>query len=71
MVAAISYLVTSLFPVEESLEPYASWTPWYLYSGGDPLRNGVDWSGLLTMVGLAAAMIALSVPLYDRRDVRG
>ena len=70
-IAILSYLVTTLFPIEPDLEPLAKWTPWYLYSGGDPLRNGVDWPKLAAMVGIAAALIAASVPLYDRRDIRG
>lgn len=70
-VAAISYLVTNLFPVEPDLEPYASWSPWYLYSGGEPLQNGIDWPGLMAMTAIAAALIVASVPLYDRRDIRG
>ena len=70
-VAAVSYLVANLFPVEPALKPYASWTPWYLYSGGEPLKNGIDWPALIGMVAIAAALIAVSVPLYDRRDIKG
>jgi ABC-2 type transport system permease protein len=57
--------------VEPDLEPYASWSPWYLYSGGEPLQNGIDWPGLMAMTAIAAALIVASVPLYDRRDIRG
>ena len=70
-VAIGSYLVTTLFPIEPDLAALAKWTPWYLYSGGDPLRNGVDWLKLGTMIGIAVALIAASVAMYDRRDIRG
>ena len=50
---------------------YAELTPWYLYSGQSPLRNGIDVAGLVAMVVIAVALIGVSVPLYDRRDVPG
>jgi ABC-2 type transport system permease protein len=69
-IAAVSYLITTLLPTEPDLERYAKLTPWYLYSGGDPLNHGVDWPGLIAMLAIAAALAAASVILINRRDLR-
>lgn len=69
-IAAVSYLVTTLLPTEPDLERFAEFTPWYLYSGGDPLNEGVDWPGLIAMLAIAAALVAMSVVLVNRRDLR-
>ncbi len=69
-VAAVSYLVTTLLPTEPDLERYAKLTPWYLYSGGDPLNRGVDWPALVAMLLIAAGLTVVSVVLINRRDLR-
>jgi ABC-2 type transport system permease protein len=68
--AAVSYLITTLLPTEPDLEQFAKFTPWYLYSGGDPLNEGVDWPGLVAMLVIAAVLVAASVVLINRRDLR-
>jgi ABC-2 type transport system permease protein len=69
-IASISYLITTLLPTEPDLERFAKFTPWHLYSGGDPLNEGVDWPGLVAMLVIAAGLVALSVILINRRDLR-
>jgi ABC-2 type transport system permease protein len=45
-------------------------SPFYYYLGGDPLNKGMDWSHAATLAAVAAVLIALSFPLFQRRDVR-
>jgi ABC-2 type transport system permease protein len=45
-------------------------SPFYYYLGGDPLNEGLDWVHAGVLAALAAALIAASFPLFDRRDVR-
>ena len=68
--AAVSYLVTTLLPTNPDLETVAKFTPWYLYSGPEPLRNGVDWAFLAAMLGIAAVLALYSVLAINRRDLR-
>ena len=69
-IATVSYMITTLLPTEPDLEGFARFTPWYLYSGGDPLNQGVDWVGLMAMLAIAAGLAVLSVVLINRRDLR-
>ena len=69
-IATVSYLITTLLPTESDLEQFAKFTPWYLYSGGDPLNEGIDWPGLVAMLVIAGVLTALSVILINRRDLR-
>lgn len=69
--AVASYFITTLLPVVEELADIARLTPWYLFSGADPLANGVDV--LLVAIGLlvAAALFVLGLYTLDRRDLKG
>jgi ABC-2 type transport system permease protein len=45
-------------------------SPFYYYLGGDPLNNGLAWADAAVLIVIAVALIALSFPLFQRRDVR-
>jgi ABC-2 type transport system permease protein len=69
--AGLSWFVTTVFPVNESLETIAKFTPWYLYTGNDPVNNGIGWWQLITMLGLAVALAGVGVIGVNRRDLKG
>lgn len=69
--AGASYLATSLFPIDPNLEPLAKFTPWYLYSGNEPLLNGIDFVGLSIALTITVILLALAVIGFARRDLRG
>lgn len=70
-VAAISYFLTTLLPVSPELADYARYTPWYLYTGPEPLVGGVGWWQFLVLVAIAAALVLAALIGYRRRDLRG
>ena len=64
-----SYLVNSLAPLVEALEPLQRLSPFYYYYESDPLRNGLDpvHAAVLTVGGLLFVVVA--VIGFRRRDV--
>jgi len=69
--AVLSYFVTTLLPVVEELADVARLTPWWLFSGADPLTNGVDVVLLGIALLLAAALFGVGAYTLDRRDLKG
>ena len=68
--ALASHVANAFLPFSDSLSGLAKWTPNYFYLGGDPLVNGLDWTHAAVLAGLAAVLIAASVPAFNRRDLR-
>jgi ABC-2 type transport system permease protein len=68
--AGIFYIASSFLPLNESLAGLAKWTPYYYYLSSDPLVTGMDWGNGAILAGLALGLIALSVVLFQRRDLR-
>ena len=69
--AFLSYFVTTLLPVVEELADVAKLTPWYLFSGADPLSSGVDVVLLGIALGITAALYGFGLYTLDRRDLKG
>lgn len=68
-VAVAAYLVNSLAPLAGPLEPLRPLSPFYHYSVGDPLREGLAlWHGLV-LLAAAAAFGALAPLALERRDL--
>ncbi|MGD2042717.1 MAG: ABC transporter permease, partial [Acidimicrobiia bacterium] len=67
----LSYFVFSFFPLSETFEPWAQLSPFTLYLGSDPLTNGMAWIDAAVLVGVFLVLVAVSVPLFHRRDLRG
>ncbi len=62
--------------VLNALAPLASWldgtklaSPFYYYSHGDPLRNGIDATDTLILLTIAIVFAALAPLLFRRRDI--
>jgi ABC-2 type transport system permease protein len=70
-VTLAAYFAFSFLPLAESLAGYARWSPFSLYLGSDPLTNGMAWGDAAVLAGIFVALIALSIPLFQRRDLRG
>ncbi len=68
--ALVLHLVNGFAALNESMAEVAQWLPFYYYLGNDPLNNGLDWSHAAILAGLAVVLIALSVLLFERRDLR-
>ncbi len=68
--AAVFYLAASFLPLSESVAGYAKWSPYYYYLSSDPLLTGMDWGHGAILAGLTLGLVALSVVLFQRRDLR-
>lgn len=67
--AVAAYLVNSLTPLLEVLEPAQRISPFYHYSTSDPLRQGLDPGSTAVLVAIALIAAALALPALDRRDL--
>lgn len=70
-VAVLAYLVNGLAPLVSGLEWVQKLSPFYYYSGGDPLTGGIDVSHLAVLLLAAAAFTWLGLLGLARRDLRG
>jgi ABC-2 type transport system permease protein len=68
--ALVFYLVSTFLPLSENLAGLAKWSPYYYYLSSDPLLTGMDWGHGAIFAGLTLGLIALSVVLFQRRDLR-
>ena len=50
---------------------WKEFTPFYWYSGTDPLNNGLSVTGIVILSVATAIIIGSSYPLLKRRDLRG
>jgi len=62
--------------VINALAPLASWldrvkliSPFYYYTHGDPLRNGLDVSDLLVLLAIVVVFATVAPFLFRRRDL--
>lgn len=70
-VALVAYFAWSFLPLSEDLGRWANLSPFDWYLGSDPLNNGMAWGDAGLLVAVAVVLVAVSVPLFDRRDLRG
>jgi ABC-2 type transport system permease protein len=69
VVAVIAYVVNGLASVVSWLEPAQKFSPFYQYSGHDPLRNGLSWPAILVAAATIVVLAAIAVAAFRRRDV--
>ncbi|CAN5889701.1 hypothetical protein BH23ACT10_BH23ACT10_34490 [soil metagenome] len=67
----MSYFVDSFFPLSDSFEPWAAVSPFHYYLGSDPLANGMAWGDAAVLLAVFIALVAVAIPLFNRRDLRG
>lgn len=69
VVAVIAYVVNGLASVVSWLKPAQKFSPFYQYSGHDPLRHGLSWTAILVAVATIVVLAAIAVAAFRRRDV--
>ena len=69
-VAIVLFVFNAFLPYSESLAGLAKATPFYYYLTSDPLLNGMHWGHGAVLAGLFVVLIAASVFLFERRDLR-
>jgi beta-exotoxin I transport system permease protein len=69
--AVLGFLINGFAPLVNGVTWLKYVSPFYYYAGDDPLGNGVDVFDLLVLGGAAAALTAVAVVGFRRRDLRG
>jgi ABC-2 type transport system permease protein len=68
--ALLSHLGEAFLPFSENFADLARWLPNHYYLTTDPLLTGMDWGSAAVLTAIAATLIAVSVPAFNRRDLR-
>ncbi len=68
-VAVAGFFLAALGPVVSALEPFEGASPFYYYSGSDPLKNGIDPIHTAVLIGLAVLLALLAARAFERRDL--
>jgi len=64
-----AYLGDSFLPQIKGLHWIQYYSPFYWYLGGEPLRNGIQWTHCALLAGLSLCCAAAGVWGFDRRDL--
>lgn len=64
------FVVAALFPLSDTLGSWAGLSPWDWALGGDPLVNGAEPWRYLALAVPSAALAAVGLAGFARRDVR-
>lgn len=67
--ALAAYLLTSIAALVEGLKRFRPLSPFWWYSGNDPLRHGLDLSHVGLLVGATLLCLTAAVIAFDRRDL--
>ncbi|GJF16619.1 hypothetical protein NGTWS0302_16180 [Mycolicibacterium cyprinidarum] len=70
VVAVISYITNAMLPIA-GLDGWVRLSPWHYYAGSDPLLNGFNVWHLLLLAVLTAGALAVAIPTFERRDLKG
>jgi len=70
-VTLFAYFLNSFMPLSENYAGWAKLSPFYYYQTSNPLVNGMAWGDAAVLAGIFIVLIALSIPLFQRRDLRG
>lgn len=70
-VAVVGYTLNAVGNQGSDLEWLYAFSPYHWAFGRSPLLDGADWGGLALLYGSSAALVALAVAGFARRDVSG
>ena len=70
-VALVTWFMFTFLALTESAAAVTNFSPFQWYLGSDPLVNGISWTDAALLGGAFVALVAVSVPLFAQRDLRG
>jgi ABC-2 type transport system permease protein len=70
-VGVLAFLVNGFAPLVSGLDWLKYLSPFYWYTGQDPLTNGIDVAGLVVLGVATAVLVVIAVVGFRRRDLRG
>lgn len=68
-IGVAGYLINSLSPIAEALEPFQKLSPFYYYIGANPLLHGLNLGHAATLVGLIVVLLLIALVTFERRDL--
>jgi beta-exotoxin I transport system permease protein len=68
-IALVTFLVNMFQPSVDWLDPFRWISPFYYYSGGDPMLNGVDVSHALVLAAISVVGLGVALWAFERRDL--
>ncbi|HVN51604.1 MAG TPA: ABC transporter permease subunit [Acidimicrobiales bacterium] len=68
VVAGAAYLLTSLGSLVSGIRRFRPASPFWWYSGHDPLRHGLEPLHVALLVGVTLVLFALALVAFERRD---
>jgi ABC-2 type transport system permease protein len=69
MIMVVSYLVSSMAPLEPSLESISYYLPYTYFQGADAV-NGLNWTWFLSLMAASIFMALFAWWRFLRRDIR-
>jgi ABC-2 type transport system permease protein len=67
--AVVLYIVWGLAPLIDAIAFTNVFNPWYWAMAGDPILHGVQGANMLLLAGITAALSAIAVFGFRRRDL--
>ena len=64
-----TYFMYALVPLVEGLEQVEKVFPFYYYIGADPLTNGLNLVHAAVLIVITAALLAVAIVTFERRDL--
>jgi ABC-2 type transport system permease protein len=68
--AVLAFLINGFAPLIDQVEWLKYLSPFYYYSGHDPISNGVDLADLATLAATSIVLTAVAAVGFTRRDLR-
>ncbi|HEY90640.1 MAG TPA: ABC transporter permease subunit [Dehalococcoidia bacterium] len=64
-----SYLLNTMAPLIDWLEPFRVLSPFYYYIGADPLKNGLNGLHAAVLAGIIAVFLTVAIATFRKRDL--
>ena len=68
--ALVAFLIHTLAPMVDWLEPFHPLTPFYYNAESQPLVNGLHWGHAGILIGLSTLFVVIALVAFRRRDIR-
>jgi ABC-2 type transport system permease protein len=66
----VGFLVNGFAPLVDGLHWLEYLSPFYYYTGQDPLTSGFDWAGMVVLTLATFALVIIAIVGIRRRDLR-
>lgn len=67
--AVLAFFVNALAPIVDFLEKIQKISPFYHYTAGNPIMNGLDWGNVSFFTFIIVVLLGLSIVAFRKRDL--